>query len=248
MTLAPTGALDLPKHVAIIMDGNGRWAKARGLKRLEGHKAGAKSVQMAVESCRRWNIPYLTLFSFSTENWLRSAEEVSGLMSLFKTFLDNELDKLLENDIRLVAIGDLERLPKPVRKALDRNIAQTENNKSLQLILALSYSGREDILSATKKIVNMAQKGIISSDQIDAHMFSGQLWTANIPDPDVLIRTSGEIRISNFLLWQLAYTEIIITNKLWPDFTEEDFLECINEYSRRERRYGRTSEQLQSSN
>ena len=248
MIQVPESAPRFPNHVAMIMDGNGRWAKSRGLKRLDGHKAGAKSVQLVVECCRRWNIPYLTLFSFSTENWLRSSEEVSGLMSLFKTFLDNELEKLLQNDIRLIAIGDLDKLPKTVRKSLDRNIKQTECNKSLQLILALSSGGREDIINAAKKIAIQAQRGEILPDQIDAVIFSSHLWTRNIPDPDVLIRTSGEMRISNFLLWQLAYTEIIITNKLWPDFSEADFRECLEEYGRRERRFGRTSEQIISSN
>ncbi len=234
----------LPRHVAIIMDGNGRWATGRNLPRLEGHRAGAKSVRTVVEECRKLGIRYLTLFSFSTENWQRSRDEVSGLMELFEYYLDSELENLLENGIRLRAVGDLERLPLPVQRALQRNMARTEQNSALDLILAISYGGREEILAATKDIARRLQAGELTMEQITVQEFSRALWTTEIPDPDLLIRTSGEMRISNFLLWQLAYSEIVVTPELWPDFDAQSLNRCLNQYQQRERRFGLTTEQL----
>jgi len=231
----------IPTHLAIIMDGNGRWAEQRGHKRIEGHKEGAKSVRAIVEQCARLGVRYLTLFSFSTENWGRKADEVSGLMSLFRQYLDSELETLLGNQVRLRAIGQIERLPFPVRAALSRNIESTKNNTRLDLILALSYGGREEILVATRKLATMAAKGEIKPEQINEEVFENELWSAGIPDPDLLIRTSGELRISNFLLWQLAYSEIVIAPELWPDFREEQLLRCLKEFQLRERRFGLTS-------
>ncbi len=235
---------DLPEHVAIIMDGNGRWAKERGKERLEGHKAGTKAVRAVTEACREKGIRYLTLFSFSTENWNRSESEVSGLMSLFTKNLNDELSTLLKNDVRLRAIGDLSRLPATVRKALNITIKRTEKNNGLDLILAVSYGGREEIVAAAKSIATRVQSGALKVDDITVDEFASSLWSGDIPDPDLLIRTSGEMRISNFLLWQLAYAEILVTPELWPDFDKEIFDRCLEQYATRERRFGLTSEQL----
>jgi undecaprenyl diphosphate synthase len=234
----------VPAHVAIIMDGNGRWAKERGKERLEGHKAGTASVRAITESCREKGIRYLTLFSFSTENWNRSSSEVSGLMSLFQQNLNNELSTLLKNDVRLRAIGDLERLPKSVRTALNLAMKRTEKNSGLDLILAVSYGGREEIVAAARSLAERVKTGEIQPSDISSEVFSQSLWSSDIPDPDLLIRTSGEMRISNFLLWQLAYSEIVVSPVLWPDFNKEVFTSCLEEYSLRERRFGLTSEQL----
>ena len=244
---APSGnklQSDLPQHVAIIMDGNGRWAKNRGLSRLEGHRAGAEAARKVVEQCCRREIKNLTLFSFSTENWNRSSQEVSGLMSLFRKFLDTQLDDFRKNNIRLSAVGDLERLPADVFSSLKRNMELTKGNTRLNLVLAVSYGGREEILSAVRTLAASVQKGNLSPQEITAEIFSSALWTAGLPNPDLLIRTSGEFRISNFLLWQLAYTEIIVRPELWPDFVEKTLDECLMEYSLRERRFGLTSEQI----
>ena len=233
-----------PEHVAIIMDGNGRWAKSRDLARIEGHQAGAISVRKIVEETRRQGIRYLTLFSFSSENWGREAKEVEGLMSLFTQYLESELDGLNKNGIRLRALGDLDRLPESVRVALARDLNQTENNIGLDLILAVSYGSRDEIVSAAKNLATQVRDGKIDVNDINKETFARALWTGDIPDPDLLIRTSGEMRISNFLLYQLAYTEIIVAPELWPDFHEESYLRCLDEYSQRERRYGLSSEQL----
>jgi undecaprenyl diphosphate synthase len=237
-----------PRHVAVIMDGNGRWAKAQGQPRLEGHRAGAISVRKIVEESRRQGIRYLTLFSFSSENWGREPSEVDGLMSLFKQYLDSELEGLNKNGIRLRALGDIERLPKDVQDALNRDLNNTENNDGLDLILAVSYGSRDEIVSAAKKIALQVKTGEIDLEEIDKELFARNLWTHDIPDPDLLIRTSGEMRISNFLLYQLAYTEIIVAPELWPEFHEESFLRCLKEYASRERRYGLSSEQIASIN
>lgn len=229
------------------MDGNGRWAKQRGLERIEGHKAGADSVRRIVRECRRLGVRYLTLFSFSTENWQRSSDEVSGLMELFRVYLNSELPTLVDNGIRLRAIGDLARLPFSVRSVLHRDIERTKQNTELQLVLAVSYGGREEIVAATRKLAKRAAEKKISADDITADDFARALWTDDIPDPDLLIRTSGEMRISNFLLWQLAYAEIVVTPALWPDFNEAEFQACLDEYARRERRFGLTSEQIRES-
>ena len=233
-------------HLAIIMDGNGRWARERGLPRIEGHKAGVDSVQKTVEFCRRRGIRYLTLFSFSTENWQRAPEEVSGLMQLFRHYLDTELSRLNENNIRLRAIGDIERLPFHVRTALNRNIEKTKNNTELTLVLAVSYGGREEIVAAAKTLAEKVAKGTIAPADIDNQLFASALWGADFPDPDLLIRTSAEMRISNFLLWQLAYSEIVVAPEFWPDFNEQTLERCLKEYAARERRFGLTSEQLKT--
>ena len=235
---------DSPRHIAIIMDGNGRWAKAKNLGRSEGHRAGAKSVQKIVTECRKLGVRYLTLYSFSTENWNRETSEVEDLMKLLKTYLDSELPTLLDNNIRLRAIGNLDRLPFAVRSALRRNIDRTQHNTGMDLVLALSYGAREEILQATKQIAQKVSNASMSIDDINEELFSSYLWTEGVPDPDVLIRTSGEMRISNFLLWQLAYTEIIVRSEFWPDFNEETLHLCIKEYNSRERRFGLTSEQI----
>lgn len=229
----------LPRHIAVIMDGNGRWAAARGLARLDGHRAGAKSVRGVVEQCGRLKIPYLTLYSFSTENWGRDRQEVSGLMDLFREYLDSELPELLKNGIRLRAIGDLERLPLSVRTALRRAIERTQTNTALNLTLAVSYGSRDEIVNAVRLLAKKAAVQEIRPDEITAEQFSSALWTGDLPDPDLLIRTSGEMRISNFLLWQIAYSELVVRPELWPDFDHEVFLHCLEEYARRERRYGR---------
>ncbi|MCB0359397.1 MAG: isoprenyl transferase [Bdellovibrionales bacterium] len=238
----------LPEHVAIIMDGNGRWATRRGLPRLEGHRAGASSVRTVVEECRKCGIRYLTLFSFSSENWHRSADEVGGLMKLFKRYLDSELKTLLENGVRLRAIGDLERLPAFVRESLMETMERTANNQGLDLILAVSYGAREEIVHAARALARDVAEGKLSPEDITSAQFASRLWTADIPDPDLLIRTSGEMRISNFLLWQLAYSELVVTTTLWPDFGVDELHECLGEYARRERRFGLTADQLAQRN
>jgi len=233
-----------PQHIAIIMDGNGRWAKERELERIDGHKAGAKSVRETVEVCRRLGIRYLTLFSFSTENWQRSKSEVGSLMELFQQYLHSELDSLSKNGVRLRAIGDLTRLPFAVRSALHKDLEKTKNNTGLDLILAISYGGREEIVHACKSIAEQVSEGKLNLDEIDCNTVQNSLWAPDVPNPDLLIRTSGEMRISNFLLWQLAYSEIVVIPEYWPDFTEEILNRCLSEYNARERRYGLTTEQL----
>lgn len=234
----------MPKHVAIIMDGNGRWAKKRFLPRVEGHRAGAKTVRMVVEESRRLGIRYLTLFTFSSENWNRPKAEVAALMQLFKTYLEKELELLTKNNIRLRAIGNLERLPQDVRETLSSVSKQTEKFDGMDLILAVSYGGREEIVYAARQLAQRAAAKQLDPEQIDENCFRQSLYAPDIPDPDVLIRSSDENRISNFLLWQLAYSEIIVTPVLWPDFDREEFLRCLQEYAGRNRRFGLTDEQL----
>lgn len=243
-TRAPNNAL--PQHIAVIMDGNGRWAKQRGLVRIEGHKAGANAVRAMVEGCARRGIKYLTLFSFSTENWQRSRDEVSGLMKLFRRYLDSELSSLTENNVRLRAIGDIERLPFTVRDSLQRDIIRTQDNTGLNLVLAISYGGREEITQAARKLAEEVAQGNLRPDEINPERFSRALWSRDIPDPDLLIRTSGEMRISNFLLWQLAYAEMVVVPEYWPDVDDAILQRCLDEYACRERRFGLTSEQLVS--
>lgn len=233
-----------PRHIAVIMDGNGRWARQRGLNRLEGHRRGAQAVRKVVEESRRLGVRYLTLFSFSSENWRRSAEEVGGLMDLFRRYLESEIDTLLKNDVRLRAVGELERLPAGVRTVLARDMERTADRKGMDLILAVSYSGRDEIVAAAQRLAVDVEARRISAAEVDAEAFRSRLWAADVPDPDLLIRTSGEMRISNFYLWQLAYTEIVVVPELWPDFDEQVFRRCIAEYGTRERRFGLTSEQL----
>ncbi|MFH2012374.1 MAG: isoprenyl transferase [Pseudomonadota bacterium] len=234
----------LPRHIAVIMDGNGRWAKKRKLRRISGHKKGLEVVKEAVKTCRELGIEFLTLYAFSVENWNRPKSEVNALMGLLKSYLLSELDEMLENDIRLNAIGDLEDLPKSVGKILTDTIERTKTCKGMVLNLALSYGGRNDIIHAVSKIISDCEANKIKSENVTEELFPNYLFTAGIPDPDLLIRTSGEYRISNFMLWQIAYTEIYITDTLWPDFKKEDLIEALLDFQSRERRFGLTSGQI----
>ena len=229
---------EIPRHIAIIMDGNGRWAKERGLPRLEGHRAGAESVREVMEACIELGVEYLTLYAFSSENWSRPATEVSALMTLLDRFLNEKAKDLDRQNVRLLAIGQLDRLPAKTRALIERIQARTANNTKMTLVLALSYGGREEIVAAARSLATDAVAGKISSTDIDAELFASRLQTARIPDPDLLVRTSGEMRVSNFLLWQISYAEIIIVNKFWPDFRQRDLAEAVQEYQRRHRRFG----------
>ena len=235
---------NLPKHLAIIMDGNGRWAKQKGLLRAFGHENGTKSVRLTVETCAKLGVENLTLYAFSTENWNRPKLEVDLLMKLLINSLKNELKTLTENNIRLHAIGNLDMLPKSAKKELSEVIETTKTNTRMTLTLALSYGSREEIISVVKEISEKVKNNIISIDSIDESIINQHLYTRNLPDVDLLIRTSGEHRISNFLLWQIAYAELYFTSVLWPDFKEEDLYEAIISYQKRERRFGKTSEQI----
>jgi undecaprenyl diphosphate synthase len=232
-------ATRLPAHVAIIMDGNGRWAKQRLLSRIKGHEKGAEAVRMTVRTCRELGIPFLTLYAFSTENWQRPKTEVNALMGLLRRFLEAELRELLKNGIRLHVIGRRERLPENVQKALAAAVNDTRHNSALQLNLALSYGGRDEITRAAQSLAAEVQAGRMRPADITEELLSARLDTAGIPDPDLLIRTGGDMRVSNFLLWQLAYTEIFVTPTLWPDFTPELFQQILNDFQSRERRFGR---------
>lgn len=234
----------LPEHIAVIMDGNGRWAKQQGKMRVFGHQHGVDAVRNTTEACAELGVKYLTLYAFSTENWNRSSFEVDALMSLLANALRNELKTLNDNNIRLNAIGDLKRLPKSQYDALMYAIDNTKNNTRMTLTLCLSYSGRWELVQAMRNIAENVQKGSLKPDQIDEALISNSLATAGMPDPDLMIRTSGEERISNYLLWQLAYSELYFTKKLWPDFSKEDLYEAILNYQSRERRFGKTSEQI----
>ncbi|MEK7250546.1 MAG: isoprenyl transferase [Bacteroidota bacterium] len=235
---------ELPNHIAIIMDGNGRWAKRRGMPRIAGHNEGVESVRDTVEACGQLGVKYLTLYAFSTENWKRPEEEVSLLMRLLLRALKDETDRLHTNNVRIQAIGDIAKLPQEVQNELVDDIAKTKNNTGLTLILALSYSGRWDLTEAMKRIADEVKANTLSVEQISEQLIASYLSTGNVPDPDLLIRTSGEFRISNFLLWQLAYSEMYITNKLWPSFRRDELYEAIRNYQKRERRFGMVSEQL----
>jgi len=235
---------NLPQHLAIIMDGNGRWAKKQGLMRAFGHENGTKSVKTTVECCAKLGIENLTLYAFSTENWNRPKLEVDTLMKLLINSLKNELKTLVENNIKLNTIGNLEKLPKSAQKELLEVINKTKDNTRMTLTLALSYGSREELVSAIKNISSKVKNNIISTDAIDESIINQHLYTQNLPDVDLLIRTSGEHRISNFLLWQIAYAELYFTDVLWPDFTEQDLYEAIISYQKRERRFGKTSEQI----
>ena len=234
----------LPEHIAVIMDGNGRWAKEKGKMRVFGHQHGVDAVRNTTEACAELGVKYLTLYAFSTENWNRSSFEVDALMSLLTNALKNELKTLNDNNIRLNAIGDLKRLPKSQYDALMYAIDNTKNNTRMTLTLCLSYSGRWELVQAVKNIATEAKNGTITPEQIDETLIGNHLATAGMPDPDLLIRTSGEERISNYLLWQIAYSELYFTKKFWPDFSKEDLYEAIVDYQNRERRFGKTSEQL----
>jgi undecaprenyl diphosphate synthase len=239
---------EIPRHIAIIMDGNGRWAKKRGMPRIAGHSEGVESVRDTVEACGQLGVQYLTLYAFSTENWKRPAEEVSLLMRLLLRALKDETDRLHQNNVKLQAIGEIGALPKEVQDELSEDIQRTSQNSGLTLTLALSYSGRWDITQAIQRMVAEAKTNKFSEAQITESFVSGYLSTSGVPDPDLLIRTSGEFRISNFLLWQLAYSEIFITPKHWPGFRREELYAAIADYQRRERRFGMVSEQLKTSN
>jgi undecaprenyl diphosphate synthase len=234
----------LPKHIAIIMDGNGRWAKQKGMLRAFGHENGTKSVKQSVEACAELGVENLTLYAFSTENWNRPKLEVQTLMKLLVSSLKKEIDTLQKNNIKLCAIGNLNLLPKKVHRELSEVIQVTKENSRMTLTLALSYGSREEIVNAFKEISNKVKNNIISPENIDESIINEHLYTRNLPDVDLLIRTSGEQRISNFLLWQIAYAELYFTNILWPDFTKQHLYEAIIEYQKRERRFGKTSEQL----
>ena len=236
----------LPQHLAVIMDGNGRWAKQKGMFRYMGHENGTKAVRDIVEACAEINIPYLTLYAFSTENWNRPKIEVELLMKLLVNSLKKEIKTLQDNNIKLNAIGNLDALPKRARKELSDVMAKTENNERMTLTLALSYGSREEITKTIKEISLKVKNNLISPSDISESLIDNHLYTRNLPDVDLLIRTSGEQRISNFLLWQIAYAELYFTETLWPDYTKDHLFEAILNYQNRERRFGKTSEQLQN--
>jgi len=238
--------LRLPRHVAVIMDGNGRWAQQRGEHRINGHQHGVVSVRETVEAAAEIGINYLTLYAFSTENWNRPKEEVIALMQLLVSTIHSEVKTLNENNIRLLAIGDLKSLPPDCMRELNEAMNATKRNNRMNLVLALSYSSRWEIINAVRNIVSEIEKKNLNPSEISEKVFENYLCTSGFPEPELMIRTSGEHRISNFLLWQLSYSELYFTDKLWPDFRKEDFFEAIVDYQSRERRFGKTSEQLVS--
>jgi len=228
----------LPGHVAIIMDGNGRWAKQRNLPRIEGHRHGAESVRAVVRAAGEVGIKYLTLYAFSVENWSRPKEEVDTLMKYLDRYLRNEIGELQKNEVRLQVIGQIYRLPEFVQEQLRKTITALANNKGLTLVLALSYGGRTEIVDAVRSIAGKVKQGKLDAAEINEEILRQHLYTKNLPDPDLLIRTSGEMRISNFLLWQISYAELVVTPTLWPDFRKAQFFEALEEYTRRHRRFG----------
>jgi undecaprenyl diphosphate synthase len=231
----------VPRHVAVIMDGNGRWAKQRHQPRLFGHRAGADSLRAILRACRDHGVEYLTVYAFSTENWIRPKDEVSGLMALLRSFLKKDEHELHENQVRLRVTGRLGDLPKAVRAELERVMAATRHYEKGHLILALSYGGRTEIVDAIRAIAAKVKLGVVEPGQIDEELVTGHLYLPDVPDPDLMIRTSGELRLSNFLLWELSYAEFYFTDVLWPDFREADFAVALAEYSRRQRRFGAPS-------
>lgn len=236
----------VPRHVAVIMDGNGRWATQRGLPRIAGHEAGADSVREIVRACGEVGVEALTLYSFSTENWGRPEDEVGALMALLARYLQGEADDLMRNRVRLRGIGELDRLPTHVRALLEQVTAMTATNTGLQLTLALSYGSRAELVDAVRRIAAEVREGRLEPEAIDEAVIDAHLYTAGIPDPDLLIRTSGEMRLSNFLLWQVAYSELYVTDVLWPDFRRPELERAFESYRKRERRFGRTSAQVGS--
>ncbi len=234
----------VPEHIAIIMDGNGRWAKKQGRLRTFGHKIGVKAVRETVEGASEIGVKFLTMYTFSTENWKRPAAEIKALMELLVKSIHKETPTLNQNNIRLQAIGNLDQLPEKARLQLQKSIDETSQNTGMHLILALSYSARWEILHATRQLADKVAQGLIKPDEISEALFQAELCTAQYPDPELLIRTSGELRISNYLLWQIAYSELYFTPKLWPDFTREDLFEAIVNYQQRERRFGLVSDQM----
>lgn len=229
---------NLPKHVAIIMDGNGRWAKQRHLPRVEGHRAGAESARIIIRTAGELGIKYLTLYAFSAENWNRPKDEVDALMKYLIHYLKSETPELNKNNVRLEVIGQIYRLPENVQEHLKKSIATLSRNNGLTLVMALSYGSRIEIVEAVRNIAEKAKQGKIDPGDINEKVISEHLWTRNVPDPDLLIRTSGEMRISNFLLWQISYTELFVTQTLWPDFRKPQLFEALEEYTRRHRRFG----------
>jgi undecaprenyl diphosphate synthase len=228
----------LPRHIAIIMDGNGRWAQQRGLPRIEGHRHAATAVRETVERCAQLGVGYLTLYSFSLENWKRPETEVHGLMSLYAQYLASERATIMDNNVRLVQVGRREGLPAHVLRELDETIEASRENTGLTLCLALNYGSRAEIVDAVRQLAGRVERGELQAEAIDERAISGALYTAGIPDPDLVVRTAGEMRISNFLLWQISYAELYVTEVLWPDFREQDLYTAIKSYVRRERRYG----------
>jgi len=235
---------NLPRHIAIIMDGSGRWAEGHAMGRIMGHRKGAESVRIITKTCRRLGIPYLTLYAFSVENWLRPEAEIHALMNLLLQYLEDQTPEMMDKGIRLTAIGDLDSLAPSVLVKLRKTMAETAGNRGMTLNLALSYGGRDEIAAAARRMAEDAVAGRITAGEITKELCAKYLYTAGIPDPDLLIRTGGEYRVSNFLLYQMAYTEFYFTDILWPDFRETDLLTAIAEYQRRERRFGMTSEQI----
>ena len=238
----------MPRHVAIIMDGNGRWAKKQGLARMYGHKQGVETVHRITETAAELGIQYLTLYTFSTENWNRPKEEVDALMTLLVDTIAKETPTLMKNNVRLLTIGDTERLPEGAKRKFEQCMEETSGNTGLRLVIALSYSARWEITNAMQAAVRKAQTSELKAEDVNEELVSSLMTTAGMPDPDLLIRTSGELRISNFLLWQLAYSELYFTDCLWPEFTEEEFCKAIVDYQHRERRFGKTSEQVLTKN
>ncbi len=228
----------LPRHIAIIMDGNGRWARQRGMERVRGHEAGAANVREIVTHCARLGLDALTLYSFSTENWRRPFDEITRLMSLYVEYLIKERDEIMENDVRLVQIGRRAGLPDDVLRELDETVRISAGNRGMTLCLALNYSARAEIVDAMRHIAERVRRGELEPEQIDERLIDGALYTAGLPDPDMLVRTAGEMRVSNFLLWQISYAEIYVTDTLWPDFRKGDLNEAIKAFARRERRFG----------
>ena len=242
--LTQLSGAELPRHVAIIMDGNGRWAQRQGLPRAKGHARGVETVRMVIRACRRLGIPHLTLYAFSLDNWKRPTLEINALMALLRRVMKSEVAKLVKNNVRLNLIGRLDRLPPDVLAGLQQAVEQTAGGAALTVTIALSYSGRDEITRAAAKLARRAADGQLDPAAIDEAAFAAHLDTAGIPDPDLLIRTSGESRLSNYLLWQLAYAEIFVTDALWPDFDEHELVRALQNFAGRERRFGMTSEQI----
>jgi undecaprenyl diphosphate synthase len=234
----------IPHHVAIIMDGNGRWAERRGLDRIQGHRAGIESVRAVVRAAHELGVGVLTLYAFSTENWSRPKGEVDALMGLLEHYLEAEIDELHRNGVRLRAIGRLERLPEAARAKLDEAIARTRDNAEMTVVFALSYGGRTEIVDAARRLARDVEQGKLDPESLDEKIFASYLYEPEVPDPDLLIRTGGDARVSNFLLWQIAYSELHVTDVMWPDFRKSHLVEAIGEFQQRERRYGLTSEQV----
>ena len=236
--LSPAAVANLPTHVAIIMDGNGRWAKQRGMPRVEGHRNGVESVRAIVRACGEVGVKYLTLYAFSVENWNRPKDEVDTLMKYLARFLKNEIGELNRNNVRLEAVGQIWRLPEAVQQQLEKTKAALAKNNGLTLVLALSYGGRTELVEATRAIAAKVKSGQLDPAEINERAIAEHLYTRHFPDPDLLIRTSGEMRVSNFLLWQISYAEFVVTQTLWPDFRKAQFFEALEEYARRHRRFG----------